>query len=237
MKLMIATPMYGGMCTGQYTNSMINIVPILGNKGIQTSFAFIYNDSLITNARNKLASIFVKHDFTHMLFIDADIGFDANDIVSMIEADKGVIAGVYPKKVMNWERVKEAVKNDVPTDQLEFHAGDLVINLLDYEREKAVKINEPVEVTGLGTGFMLIKKEVMEQLKDKVDTYLDDDETVLYEYFFLKKDPVLRKQLTEDYAFCGLCRENGISIYAAPWVRLNHTGTYTFKGAAIPVKG
>jgi hypothetical protein len=74
---------------------------------------------------------------------------------------------------MNWERIKEAVKNDVPTDQLEFYAGDLVINLLDYEREKAVKVNEPVEVTGLGTGFMLIKKEVIEQLKDKVELTLE----------------------------------------------------------------
>ena len=82
---------------------------------------------------------------------------------------------------------------------------------------------------------MLIKKEVIERLKDKVDSYLDDDDSVLYEYFFLKKDPVLNKQLTEDYAFCWLCRDNGIKIHVAPWVRLNHTGSYTFTGSVIPV--
>jgi hypothetical protein len=235
MKLLIATPMYGGMCTGEYTRSMLNVVPTLSSAGIAVSTAFIYNDSLITSARNKLATIFANHEFTHMLFIDADIGFEAQDIVTMIQADKDVIAGIYPKKKLNWGRVEMAVKAGVPTEQLQFHTGDLVVNLVGHEREKKVKPDEPVEVWGAGTGFMLIKKEVIERLKDKVDSYLDDDDSVLYEYFFLKKDPVLNKQLTEDYAFCWLCRDNGIKIHVAPWVRLNHTGSYTFTGSVIPV--
>ena len=133
--------------------------------------------------------------------------------------------------------VDMAVKAGIPVNELQFHTGDLVVNLLDHEREKQVKVTDPVEVFGAGTGFMLIKREVMERLKDKVDTYLDDDETTLHEYFFLKKDPVLNKQLTEDYSFCALAREHGMKVFVAPWARLSHTGTYTFTGSVIPVKG
>ena len=231
---MIATPMYGGMCTGEYTRSMLGVGPALGAANIQHAAAFVYNDSLITSARNKLATLFLKTDNTHLLFVDADIAFEAKDIVSMVVANKDVIAGVYPKKRMNWARVEMAVKAGVPTDQLENHAGDLVIRLVEDEMEREVKVTDPVEVWGAGTGFMLIKREVFEALYDKIDHYEDEDGSPLHEYFFLKKDPKLNKQLTEDYAFCALCRDNGIKIHAAPWVRLSHTGTYTFTGSVIP---
>lgn len=234
VKILIATPMYGGMCLGEYTRSMLNVSPVLGAAKIQHAAAFVYNDSLITSARNKLATLFMNTDNTHLLFIDADIAFDANDIVSMVIANKDVIAGVYPKKRLNWARVEMAVKAGVPTDRLEDYAGDLVIRLTEDELEREVKVTDPVEVWGAGTGFMLIKREVFESLYNKIDHYEDEDGSPLHEYFFLKKDQKLNKQLTEDYAFCALCRENGIKIHAAPWVRLSHTGTYTFTGSVIP---
>lgn len=236
MKVLVATPMYGGMCTGEYARSMTGVVSELAAQGVSVSFAFLYNDSLITNARNKLATIFMEHDFTHLMFIDADIGFQPSDIVSLIKTDKEVIAGIYPKKRINWGRVESAVKSGVSTEELQFHTGDLVVSLVDHERERVVKLSDPVEVFGAGTGFMLIKREVLEALKDKVDTYLDGDGTQLYEYFFLVKDPELKQQLTEDYAFCRLCRINGIKIHIAPWVRLSHTGSYIFTGQPIPAR-
>lgn len=234
-KIMIATPMYGGMCTGQYTRSMLDVIPTLTSHGVNVATAFIYNNSLITSARNQLAAIFMAHDFTHLMFIDADIQFEAKDILTMLAADKDVIAGVYPKKRINWERLEMAVKAGVPTEELQNHTGDLVVNLVNNEREKVVKAAEPVEVYGAGTGFMLIKRGVFELLRDKVDTYLEDDDSVTHEYFFLMKDPELGKQLSEDYAFCWLCRDNGVKIHIAPWVRLGHTGTYQFNGSVIPV--
>lgn len=234
MNILIATPMYGGMCTGEYTRSMLNVSSVLGAANIKHSAAFVYNDSLITSARNKLATLFLKTDSTHLLFIDADVAFEAKDIVSMVVANKPIIAGIYPKKRLNWARVEMAVKAGVPADQLEHHTGDLVIRLTDDEMEREVKVTDPVEVWGAGTGFMLIQRSVFESLYDKVDHYQDEDGSPLHEYFFLKKDPKLNKQLTEDYAFCQLCRENGIKVYAAPWVRLSHTGTYTFTGSVIP---
>ena len=232
---MIATPMYGGMCCGEYTRAMLDVIPTLHASGVDVSTAFIYNNSLITSARNQLANMFLKHDFTHLMFIDADIVFQARDIVSMLEADKDVIAGIYPKKRFDWSRVEMAVKAGVPTNELQNHMGDLVVHLVEGKKEQVVKYMEPAEVYGAGTGFMLIKREVFETLRDKVDTYKEEDGTDTLEYFYLKKDPATGRQLSEDYAFCWLCRDNGVKIHVAPWVRLGHVGTHQFNGSVIPV--
>lgn len=85
---------------------------------------------------------------------------------------------------------------------------------------------------------MCVKREVFDQLKNQVPTYIIGDaidkdynstniseSDVIYEFFSTEINQVL---ITEDYYFCDLWRKNGGKIYLAPWVRLKHTGTYTF---------
>ena len=103
---MIATPMYGGMCSGEYTRSCLSINMVMNSYNVDVFYAFMYNNSLIPSARNQLASIFLSSDATHMMFIDADIKFEAMDIWKMMCADKDVIAGIYPKKQINWGMVQ-----------------------------------------------------------------------------------------------------------------------------------
>jgi hypothetical protein len=99
----IATPMYGGMCTGFYTQSMLQVPTIARNAGIDVSFSFMFNESLIQRARNALVHAFSKRpECTHLMFIDADIKFNPADIVSLVMADKDIICGIYPKKEINW---------------------------------------------------------------------------------------------------------------------------------------
>ena len=197
---------------------------------------FRSNNSLITSARDQLANIFLKNNFTHMLFIDADIKFNVDDIFSMLDADKDVIAGVYPKKEINWHMVHQKVLEGAKPEELTNYTGSLVVNLVDNEKEKVVKAGEPLEVFGAGTGFMLIKKSVFERLEPHVERYIDSSsEMEINSFFFLMKDPDTGKQLSEDYAFCRLCREHGIKIHVAPWVRLGHSGTYMFEGSVVPV--
>ena len=234
--IMFAIPCYDQQISEATFMSIIKMTMYCRDRGIKFAISTI-TDSLISRARNNIAAKFLANsEFTHMMFIDADIGFQASDIIGLLNADKDVIAGIYPKKVINWNRIESAVKAGVATEELQFHTGDLVVSLVDHERERVVKLIEPVEVYGAGTGFMLIKRTVLETLKDKVDTYLDNDGKSLYEYFFLVKDPVLKQQLTEDYAFCRLCRMNGFKIYVAPWIKLSHTGSYIFTGQPIPVR-
>lgn len=236
MNILIATPMYGGMCSGEYTRSSLGIIPAMQARGIGVAFAYIYNNSLITSARDQLANIFLKNNFTHMLFIDADIKFNVDDILSMLDADKDVIAGVYPKKEINWNMVHQKVLEGAKPEELTNYTGSLVVNLVDNEKEKVVKAGEPLEVFGAGTGFMLIKKSVFERLEPHVEKYIDSNsEMEINSFFFLMKDPDTGRQLSEDYAFCRLCREHGIKIHVAPWVRLGHSGTYLFEGSVVPV--
>jgi hypothetical protein len=79
-KLFVATPMYGGMAHGMYLKSCLDLQGLCSQYGIEVRFSFIFNESLITRARNYLVDEFLRAEgFTHFLFIDADIHFDPRD--------------------------------------------------------------------------------------------------------------------------------------------------------------
>ena len=240
-KLFVSTPMYGGQCTGFYAQSLIQLNNLIKNSGNDCIMSFMFNESLITRARNALAHNFLKTDCSHLMFIDADIRFNPADIPPMIEADKDIICGVYPKKEINWHGVKAALERGVSVDELKHHTGSFVVNLVEYSGSVTVPINQPVEIWNGGTGFMLIKREVFEQLADKVPSYINDvtdlsgsikaDE--IKEYFATSIEDGTRRLLSEDYHFCNVWRQNGGKVWAAPWAQLSHIGTYCFEGQLL----
>ena len=240
-KIFVATPMYGGLCTGGYTLGILNSVAAFAEANIRMYYAYMQNESLITRARNQLAYDFLAiPETTHLMFIDADISFDPKDNVKMVEADKDIICGLYPKKEINWINVAEAVKNGVPPQQLSQHTAAIVVNLVGNVNEQYAYRNQPLEIENGGTGFMLIKREVFEGLKDKVPTYTNDmyaavdverKVRIIHEFFATSIDEESNRLLSEDYHFCKLARKNGYKVYAAPWANLTHTGTYNFNGS------
>lgn len=240
-KLFISTPMYGGMCTGFYTQSIIQLNNLLKNLNVECVVSFMMNESLITRARNALAHNFLKTDCSHLMFIDADIRFNPADIPPMIEADKDIICGVYPKKEINWHGVKAALERGVSVDELKHHTGSFVVNLVEYSGSVTVPINQPVEIWNGGTGFMLIKREVFEQLADKVPSYINDvtdlsgsiKQDEIKEYFATSIEDGTRRLLSEDYHFCNVWRKAGGKVWAAPWAQLSHIGTYCFEGQLL----
>jgi hypothetical protein len=241
-KLFVATPMYGGNCHGFYTQSIIQLSNIFSQHNIEVSFSFMFNESLITRARNALVHQFLKSQSTHLMFIDADIKFNPNDILLMIDANKDIICGIYPKKEINWNTVKIAMDNQVPTEQLKFHTGSFVVNLVDYANTVTVPINQPVEIFNGGTGFMLIKREVFEKLGDHVPSYSNDVGDLsgamqpaekIKEFFTTSIEPETNRLLSEDYHFCREWRLIDGKVWAAPWVQLAHVGTYAFEGQLL----
>jgi hypothetical protein len=240
-KLFVSTPMYGGQCTGFYAQSLIQLNNLLKNTGNDCVMSFMFNESLITRARNALVHGFLKTDCTHLMFIDADIKFNAADIPPMVEADKDIICGIYPKKEINWHTVKSAMDAGVPVDQLKHHTGAFVVNLVEYSPTVTVPINQPVEIWNGGTGFMLIKREVFEQLADKVPSYINDvtdlsgsiKQDEIKEYFATSIEEGTRRLLSEDYHFCNIWRKAGGKVWAAPWAQLSHIGTYAFEGQLL----
>ena len=237
--IFVATPMYGGMCTGFYTQSVMRLQHVMNGRDTDVSFAFMFNESLITRARNSLANGFLKSNATHLLFIDADIRFNPEDVPHMMDVNKDIIVGIYPKKEINWGSVATAVKNDVATDDLGKYTGSWVVNLVDYAGSVTVPVNEPLEIFAGGTGFMLIKRKVFEELKGRVPTYTNDvvdlsnsmkPQDVIHEFFATSIEPETNRLLSEDYHFCRTWRLNGGKIYAAPWVQLGHVGSYLIDG-------
>lgn len=242
-RLFVATPMYGGLCNGQYAVGLLRAVSVFSQAKIQMQYAYMMNESLITRARNSLAYDFLSTDCTHMMFIDADIGFDPNDIIPMIEADKDIICGIYPKKEIDWVQVEQAVKAGVPAHELHKYTGAFVVNLVGGATSQEGVTGEPMQIENGGTGFMVIKREVFEGLINKVPVYINDmylaidqerKARVIHEFFATSIDPNSgNRLLSEDYHFCKIARENGFTVWAAPWARLVHTGSYNFSGQLL----
>ena len=242
-KLFVATPMYGGQCAGYYTQSIMELNITLQKAGIEAAYSFMFNESLITRARNALTKGFLKSDATHLMFIDSDIKFRPSDIMAMLESDEDIICGIYPKKEINWDSVKKAMDSGIPQDQLKSYTGSFVVNLVDYQGEVTVPVGKPVEIFNGGTGFMMIKKEVFEKLADKVPSYFNDVNDLngqmtireeIKEYFATSIEPETGRLLSEDYHFCYIWRKSNGKVHAAPWCQLAHIGTYAFEGQLIP---
>lgn len=239
--VMLATPMYGGMTTGFFMQSVCQLQSQFAAAKWQLANSFVFNESLITRARNALVHQFLKTQATHLLFIDADIRFQAEHIMAMVMADVDVVCGIYPKKEINWHTVERAVKMDVPVDDLKKHTASFVLNLLDNANEITVAQNKPFEILAGGTGCMLIKREVLTKMALEVPSYTNDMNDLagqmgaekIREFFATSIDKESNRLLSEDYHFCFKWREMGGKIHAAPWVKLSHVGTYIFEGGLL----
>ena len=238
-QIFVATPMYGGLCNGSYTVGLLTAVGIFSRNGIAMQYAHMMNESLITRARNTLAKDFLATECSHLMFIDADIGFNAQDIIRMFHSDKDIICGIYPKKEINWGDVSKAVINGVEPQELHRHTGAFVLNLIGDAPSLEGDAYTPMEIANGGTGFMLIKREVFEGLIGKVPTYTNDMFTAIdtehkkeeiNEFFATSIDEESNRLLSEDYHFCKISRKAGFKVWAAPWAQLSHTGTYIFNG-------
>ena len=239
-KLFIATPMYGGMAHGLYIKSCLDLQTTMNKYGIETKFSFLFNESLITRARNYLTDEFLRSDFTHMLFIDSDIHFNPQDIIALLALDKDIIGAPYPKKSMNWGNIATAARNHPELDpkELEKLVGEYVFNVV--KGTKQFQVTEPLEVMEIGTGFMMVKREVfgkfaeaypnLKYKPDHVGQAHFDGSRYIHAYFDTVIDKDSERYLSEDYMFCQWWRNIGGKIYLCPWMKTQHIGTYAFTG-------
>ena len=243
--IFIATPMFGGQANYMYMISLINLLTKLGQAGIPSMFEIAANESLITKARNILVEGFLKSNATHMLFIDGDLGFDADDVVRMIKADKDLIGGQYAKKKINWDVVKRVVQGvpDIPGPHINAVIAESTFRPIGDQM--SFDINQPVEVESIATGMMLIRREVFEKMAKelpeieiisggsetmdpKTMTRITDAHRKAHAYFDVSIDPVTKAYTSEDFTFCKRWRQIGGQVFLAPWTRTVHVGTYEY---------
>ena len=232
LHLVIGTPMYGGMCTSEYTQSLLNLSESANKSDVKLTTIFLGNESLIQRGRNTVAHHFMNlPDATHLLFIDADIKFRTEDIVRMIQADKSLIVGPVGLKGYNWDEIRQAAING--EDDIGRTGG--VFNINKLPGIDMVDENTPFEIEHGGNAFMMIRRDVFETLKPHTPIYTNGgrslpDDVEIYDYFRVEINKDTNHLLSEDYFLCHSYRQLGGKVWCAPWVETGHFGSHLFNG-------
>ena len=204
---MIAIPAYDGKLNIKSAFALATLAMDMAKHGAKLYLTQISGCSLITKARNALVADFLESDATDLLFIDSDIIFKSDDVLRLLalSGNKDITAGAYPRRSKDKKFFTDIYLDD--QNQIEFHDGML-------------------RVDRIGTGFMLIRRHVLETMKanhpewgyynnvnERTDCALFDFELKNGEYY------------GEDYTFCNRAKADGFSIYLDPDINLPHIGT------------
>lgn len=214
----ICIPCYGGMVTEAVMSSLLKFQLIARQVGLNYTIDTMINESLVTRARNNLAAKFLANkQSTHLFFIDSDIKFSAEEIVKLVLRDKDIVGGAYPAKKEPPFYVLNKVKNPEIDGEL-------------------------YEVRHLGTGFLMIKRQVFDKLIEThpETSYIDSlnlgetpdgepYEKWMYNLFDCLVDEHGRL-LSEDWVFCDRARQVGFKVWCDTTILLHHVGYHTFYG-------
>jgi len=237
-RIHIATPCYGGLLTANYALSLMQSLHVLREYGTAIVVNFIRNEALITRARNTLAGkLLADPKATHLVFIDADINWSPEALVRLICHDLPVSGGACPMKGINWDAIASAAARG--KKDLNSFAAKYAINFTKPDADLS-EGDDLVEVQDLGTGFMMIKRHVLEGMRERYpdlkyrnQPFLQQGEGLpefSYGFFDTMYDPDTGYYLSEDYAFCRRWQAMGGKVMIDRKLALNHIGTYEFKG-------
>ena len=235
IELFVGTPCYGGMLTEDYLHGILQLQNFCLENKIGLNVQTLGQESLVTRARNTLVANFLDNEkVTHLLFIDADIGFSPDNLKRYFEYDKDVICAPYPMKLISWNMMPELIKNEKDYRNL---CHPYVLN---FANKGEINIDKGfAEVLDAATGFMLIKRECLIKMKEAYQDLKYVSDQILngkefnsentYLFFDTMKDEDGR-YLSEDYAFSRRWQKLGGKIYADIGSNLSHIGQYRFTG-------
>ena len=239
IQLVIATPCFGGQVSTIYASSIFALQSAVRTKSnIGLKVHLRDGDALITRARANLVTLFLDDPgATHLLFVDADIGFAPAQVFRLIESGADVVAGVYPIKRVNWDKARSAAGAGRPN--LAAASLDYVLELDDAER--VVVVEGFTRLRYAGTGFLMIRRHVLERMCAHPDyaslkfsrEHSDDalagspNRFALFECMI---DPATGTYLSEDFAFCKRWTDIGGEIWGDLESRLDHVGPSVFCG-------
>jgi hypothetical protein len=232
----LSTPCYGGLCLEGYAESLIRLQRTCAENGIEIVLDTTENESLVHRARNLSIARFLlenKQDF--FMFIDADIHFDPSSVVRLIKSGHDIAVAAYPKKAVMWDQTEDAIKKGDTRDPSRM-SSSLVLN---FKYQNTPLVNGFAEVLDGPTGFMLIKREVIQKMYDHYRPTLacvndHQNRGTLTDYvaiFDCMIDPESKRYLSEDYAFCRRWQQMGGKIYADCMTTLGHIGNLRFFGS------
>ena len=233
--IFIATPCFGGMVGQRYLVSTFALLQLGVDMGFKVTLDLLGYESLITRGRNTLVSRFLDTPTaTHLLFIDADIGFNAEQVVRMLRFDEDVVAGMYPLKLLDWS---SGLNRAVSGESLE--TAPLRYVGAPCEGEEAASQEGFVTATYAGTGFMLIKRQVFLRMMEAYpqlrysaahNAAVPNQSPNQYALFDCMIEPESGVYLSEDYTFCQRWRALGGQVWLDTRSSLIHVGSHEFIG-------
>jgi hypothetical protein len=237
--LVIATPCFGGQVSSIYASSIFALQRELrATSNVNLTVHMRDGDALITRARANLVALFLSDpSATHFLFVDADIGFTPSQVFRLIESGGDVVAGIYPVKRVNWNKAKRAIEAGRPN--LASASLDYVFEIDDPDQ--IVVANGFARVRYAGTGFLMIRRHVLERMCAHPDYaplrfVREHSHDALagnpnrFALFECMIDPATGTYLSEDFAFCKRWTDIGGEIWADLESRLDHVGPSVFPG-------
>lgn len=233
MKLFIPLLCYNHTCNTTFMMSMMRFLFTLRDRNIHATVFPITFESLISRGRNAAVAHFLTDtDATHLLFVDSDIEFNPEDVFKLLQADKEVVCAGYAQKWLREDYIQRVFqRNQVPPNPLELctHTSIQVDNPTTTE--------ELTEITYATTGFLLVKREVFNKMRqayperqyiNDIDGYMSADKDLFYDFFPSIIHPVTKRFESEDYGFSSLWRGCGGKIHLCTNISLKHHGWFGF---------
>jgi hypothetical protein len=237
--LVVATPCFGGQVSSIYASSIFRLQSALRSmSNVDLKVHLRDGDALITRARANLVTLFLDDPAaTHLLFVDADVGFTPEQVFRLIACGADVVAGVYPIKRVNWTKAKRAL--DAARPNLPAASLDYVLEIEDPDH--VVVVNGFARVRYAGTGFLMIRRHVLETMcrhaaYAPLQFFREHSHDALagssnrFALFECMIDPATGTYLSEDFAFCKRWTDIGGQIWADLESRLDHVGPSVFHG-------
>jgi len=233
VKLFLSTPCYGGLCLEMYLTSILRLQILLAQKNVELLLDTTENESLVHRARNVSVGRFMqKTDAELFMFIDADIHFDPEAVLRLVQSGHDISVACYPKKLVMWDQARASLKEGDARNPAML-ASSLVVNFGAARREIQ---NGFVEILDGPTGFMVIKREVFTKMAARfpelecVNDHQNRDFENYHACFDCMIDPVTKRYLSEDYAFCRRWQQMNGQIFADIQTTLGHVGNLPFTG-------
>lgn len=236
--LVIGTPCFGGQLSTLYFASVFKLQKALRNyPDVELTIQLRDGDALVTRARANLVSAFLDNPTaTHLLFVDADIGFEPDQVLRLLGSGGDVVAGVYPIKRIDWQKLQVAVAAGKPNIRsaalnyvLEVEDPDNIVAACGFTRARYA-----------GTGFLMIRRHVLEKMCERYKSLqfrrehsIADplaDSPHRFALFECMIEPETGTYLSEDFSFCKRWTDMGGQIWLDLQSRLNHVGPATFYG-------
>lgn len=231
----VATPTNNAMVNLSFMNSCVALAFECARRSIAAQFINTPFASVLPAARNLLADQFLKRTgASHLLFIDSDMGFDAAEVCSLFDhAHLDVVAAMCTSKSLNWANVARVAREhpDLPPAELAEIAGtfDGMVSLPSGNTFAVAR--EPVEVVNIGTGVMMISRDILGRLaaSPTVPRHIFTGTEPL-PAFFDNGVTDENRYVGEDFIFCRRVREIGGKVWGCPWLRITHSGMFDFVG-------